>query len=134
MRDANEGTLVTASADDPAIDWEASETTASDWALGNSDTDQLALKAITGQTITEFRYRLLTDLEYTELLQYVPRNEEESARMMLLALKVYDLCISSVTRGQKTLDPSTDIKKSHKWNCGLRAWRASQLAEDDRDF
>ena len=143
MRPAVEGTLVTVSSDDPAVDWEGSgvsggeadgrkTTPAEAWALADPDGGPaLKLKPLAGKAITEFRYRLMTDLEYTELMQYVGAT---SADMMLLAIHAYRLCVLSVKRGDKTLDPDADISRKHKYNVGLRVWRASQLSEQDRDF
>jgi len=135
MRDAIEGTLVTASADDPAVDWEASDTTAEEWALADPDDEPtMKLKPLAGKAVVEFRYRLLSDMEYTEMLQYMPRGSDDGARMMLLAIKVYDLAVLKVTRASKDLDPQDDVSRKHKYSVGLRVWRASQLSETDRDF
>jgi hypothetical protein len=135
VRPAIEGTLVTASADDPAIDWEASGTTAEDWVLSDPDDEPTPkLKPLTGKTITEFRYRLLDDIEYTEMLQYIPRDKDDSSRMMLLAIKVYGACVTEVKRGSGVLDKHDDVSRKHKYSVGLRVWRSSQLSENTRDF
>ncbi len=130
MRQAVEGSLVTASAADPAIDWAASGTTAEEWREG-VDSTTLDLKANEGSEIVQFRYRTLTDGERIELTRYFLREEDAVANRLVAFHKAYELAVFEVKRGGRLLKR---IDIDHQIAVGRRIWNSSQLTGQDLDF